>query len=484
MFKQIGRGLNWKLWLSLTVLLPLPAMAQVNPVCQTDLAHQIEAIIDRPDFQQSRWGVLVQTSGSNPQTLYDRDSEHRFVPASNVKLLTTAAALTQLGADFRIQTTLYQVPSSTGEAVLQIVGRGDPSFGEAQIEALAQQLIDRNVYQIDQLIANDHYFRGDVINPTWEWADLQTGYGAPATSLMLNQNAIGLTLIPQALHQPLQVKWDDPTEFNHWQIINTSETVAPEAPEFVEVGRDWTQPILHVQGHLRVGSAAEPVAISVPQPVEHFLDRFQQILASRGIQVKQTAITTDPLPESAQPIAKLDSAPLSELLQETNQQSNNLYAEALLRILGNELRPESNSSLDAGIQGIKQVLAELQIEPTSYDLADGSGLSRQNSVNPQILVATLQAMAASPNAATYRDSLAQAGISGTLRNRFQNTIVAGRFWGKTGALTGAVALSGYLERENSSQLTLSILVNQTKHPLPVVQRSIDRIVELLARSDC
>ncbi len=476
--------LIWKLFLGMIVLLPLPAFAQVNSTCQADLANQIEAITDRPEFQRTHWGILAQTIGPDPQTLYAQEADHFFIPASNVKLLTTAAALTRLGADFRIRTSIYQLPSSANQTVLQIVGQGDPSLGDAQLETLAQQLFDRGIRQIERLIADDHYFRGEMVNPTWEWGDLQAGYGAPANSLILNQNSIDLTLVPQLLHQPLQVLWDNPSEANGWQIINQSDTVAANAPEFVDVGRDLHRPILYVRGNLRVGSAAEPVAVSIPQPTEHFLDRFRQILVAQGIQVQQQNIAIDPLPSSAEPIATLESASLLELLQETNQYSNNLYAEAILRILGNTAYPQPQSSLEAGIKAIKQVLTSLGVNPDSYHLADGSGLSRQNLVSPEALVETLQGMAVSPNAKLYRTTLATAGISGTLRNRFQDTAIAGKFQGKSGSLTGIVTLSGYLERENSSQLVLSILVNQTEQPLTTVQATIDRIVEVLWRSSC
>lgn len=476
--------LSCKLCLGIVTLLPFPALAQVSPTCQGDLADQIEAITDRPEFQRARWGILVQTIGSDPQTLYARDAAHFFIPASNVKLLTTAAALTRLGADFRIQTTLYQIPSPAGEIILRIVGQGDPSFGEAQLKQLAQQLRDRGIRQIDRLIADDRYFRGETVNPTWEWADLQAGYGAPANSLILNQNWIGLTLIPQALNQPLQVIWDNPDEAKDWQIINQSRTVAVDAAEFVQVGRDLTHPILYVQGALRVGSASEPVAVSIPQPTEYFLDRFQQVLMAQGIVVQHRAIATDLLPNSAEPIAIVNSPPLLELLKETNQQSNNLYAEALLRILGNLTVPETTSSLEAGIEAIQQSLTSLHIPADSYRLVDGSGLSRQNLVSPEALVATLQAMSAGSNATLYQESLATAGINGTLRNRFHDTAIAGRFHGKSGALTGAAALSGYLERENASQLVLTILVNHADQPLTIIQSAIDRIVEILLGSTC
>lgn len=245
---------------------------------------------------------------------------------------------------------------------------------------------------------------------------------------------------------------------------------------------------LHVAGHLRAGSAPEPVAISVSQPAQNFLAHFQQALAAQQIQVAQTALAANPLPAAAQPIATVESPALTELLIETNQQSNNLYAEAILRQLGinSGINPtDQRSYLTAGIAAVQDTLTELGVDPAAYSLADGSGLSRQNLASPQAFVETLQAMAQSPDAASYRASLSTAGSSGTLRYRFQNTPVQGNFRGKTGTLSGVTVLSGYLALNTTSELAVSILVNHFEQPLSVVQGEIDAIVQLLMqRGSC
>ncbi len=481
--KRVGESL-------LLVLLMAQGSQAAEAACsmaraQQELGQQIEAIIQRPEFRQMRWGILIQTLSDDPQTLYAQDAEILFIPASNAKLLTTAAALARLGPDFRIRTSVYQLPSASNQVILRVVGRGDPSLTEAQLQDLAQQIQQRGITRIDQLIADDQYFQGDPVNPTWEWEDIQAGYGAPVNSLMLNQNAINLTLIPQSLGQPLGVAWDAPTEeAKGWQIVNRSLTVAATAEEFVQVGRDLSRPILYVQGQLRVGSASEPVAVSIPQPTQHFLDRFRQGLVANQISVAQTAIAADLLSPVAEEIASIQSPRLADLIVETNQQSNNLYAESLLRQLGSRssTRLSSNlTSLAAGISELEATLTQLGIDPHQYRLRDGSGLSRQNLISPTALVQTLQAMARSPHAARYRASLSTAGISGTLQSRFRDTPVEGRFSGKTGALSGAVALSGYLQALDGTQLAISILVNQTGEPLREVQAAMDAVVQLSAQ---
>ncbi len=474
-------------FLSLTSLITiwLPVAAQAG-ICPAQLSDKISAITNRSEFRRSRWGILVQTLGdpcgiceAARQTLYAHDAERYFIPASNVKLLTTAAALEVLGDRYTIRTSVYQ--TNADNVVLRVVGRGDPSLTDVELNQLAKQIRDRHITQIDQLIADDSYFQGDAVNPTWEWEDIQSGYGAPVNSLILNQNLIGLTLFPQNLGQPLRVVWDDPAEATHWQISNDSKTVAATAEESLQVGRDLGQSQLNVQGQLRVGSEPEAVAIAIPQPSHYFLQRFKQALRQQDIQVNQSFVATEPTEMQGTEIAAVESAPLAKLIVETNQESNNLYAESLLRTLGTTQSPQTDSSLEAGLEAMKKALSRLGVDSASYDLVDGSGLSRHNWVTPETLVQTLQGMGQSSHSALYRNSLAVAGSSGTLRDRFVDTPVAGKLQGKTGFLSGSTALSGYLEPPEYSPLVLSILINQFDRPLKEIQKAIDEIVILLAQ---
>ncbi|MCY7282630.1 MAG: D-alanyl-D-alanine carboxypeptidase/D-alanyl-D-alanine-endopeptidase, partial [Cyanobacteria bacterium CAN_BIN43] len=302
-----------------------PAVAQVG-ICPAQLSEKISAITNRSEFRRSRWGILVQTLGDR-QTLYAQDAERFFIPASNLKLLTTAAALEVLGDRYTIRTSVYQVHSD--QVILRIVGRGDPSLTDAELSQLAQQIRDRHITQIDQLIADDSYFQGDAVNPTWEWEDIQSGYGAPVNSLILNQNLIGLTLFPQNLGQPLRVVWDDPAETSRWQIDNASRTVAATAAESLQVGRELGRSQLNLRGQLRVGSEPEAVAIAIPQPSRYFLQRFKQALQQQSIRVNQSLVETAPETQGTE-VAAVESQPLAKLVIEANQESNNLYAESLL----------------------------------------------------------------------------------------------------------------------------------------------------------
>ncbi len=475
------------------LVLQLPsrsATAQVpQQVCSAQLGDRVAAIVSRPEFTRLRWGILIQTQSSSqpPTTLAAHDANRYFIPASNAKLLTTAAALTQLGSAFRIRTSIYQAAATERGVVLSIVGRGDPSLTDAELRQLAQQLSDRGITTIDQLIADDRYIRGETTNPTWEWEDIQAGYGAPASSFILNQNRINLTLIPQAIGQPLRVEWETPSERQGWRIDNQTQTVDATAPEFLQVGRDLSRPVLMVRGQLRVDAEPEPVGIAVTQPTQNFLARFRQVLTAQQIRVNQVGLAElllRPMPTNLPEVAAVESPPLATLISVANQRSNNIYAEAILRSLG-ATNPETTSNLDAGIAAMNRTLTQLNVTPDSYRLVDGSGLSRHNLASPVALVQTLQAMTRSPHAIVFRDSLAIAGESGTLRNSFRNTPIQGRLRGKTGSLSGVTTLSGYFDPAHYSPLVFSILVNQAHTAIDDATQAIDEILLLMAQlQDC
>jgi len=464
-------------------LRPTAAFAQPAPgapICPAQLGAAIDAVANRPQFRRSSWGILVETlSPTSSRTLYTREGSRYFIPASNAKLLTTAAALEKLGPQFRIRTSVYGTPPSGGRVSLRVVGRGDPSLTDAQLATLAQQLKSRGVTQVDRLIADDGYFQGEPVHPNWEWEDVQAGYGAPVSSLILNQNAINLTLAPQNLGQPLRVIWENPAEAAGWRIENRSRTVGPDEEEFVDVGRDLSKPVLRVSGQLHAGSEPEPVAVAITNPTENFLGHFRQALEAEGIAVAQTSVARNsPIAGEAE-LAAVESPPLSELLEETNQESNNLYAEILLRSLA--AGSASGETLAAGLKVLTATLTRLGVNPETYVPEDGSGLSRQNLVSPEALVQTLRAMASSPRANIYRASLPVAGVSGSLKNRFRDTAAQGIVLAKTGTVGGVSALSGYVTPPNYQPLVFSIVVNQSNLPPRTQRQAIDDIVLLLAR---
>jgi D-alanyl-D-alanine carboxypeptidase/D-alanyl-D-alanine-endopeptidase (penicillin-binding protein 4) len=449
---------------------PIAPASTPKTICPAQLPSNLDAVINRPVFSRVRWGILVQTLSSG-QTLYNRDSQKYFTPASNTKLLTTAAALQQLGTNFRIRTSVYR----DSDGVLRVVGRGDPSIKDAQLTVLAKQLKAKGITQIKQLIADDSYIQGDVVQPSWQWEDIQSDYGAPVGSFMVNENVFNIQLVPQAVGKPLQITWSDPNEARIWRILNLSVTAANNQATDLGVSRDLSGNVLKIQGQLAANANPFGVTLPVVDPNYFFLRRFRTALASENINLVQTSVATGGT--SQQEVAAIQSPPLSQLVAETNINSNNLYAESLLNALAfKQPRKPLQGSAAAGLEVLKTTLTALGVNQSSYFIVDGSGLSRKNLISPEALVQVLRGMAKTSAASVYRASLPVGGKTGTLKFRFRNTPAEGIVQAKTGTVGGVVSLSGYLNAPNYEPLVFSIIVNQTEQPASVLRQAIDEMV--------
>jgi len=459
-------------------------MAQASSICPAKLEANINRVLSRSTLAQLRWGILVQTldTPNSRRTLFARNADRLMIPASNNKLFTTAAALSKLGAQYRIRTVVYGNSSQPNLETLRIVGHGDPSLTTASLTALTQQLSRKGIRQVNQLIGDDTYFRGAIVNPLWDPEDTLAGYGAAVNSLILNQNAIGMTLIPQRVGQPLGIQWDDPTDASDWQVANHAVTVSAQSGESLDAVRDPSQRVIRIDGQLRAGSESEQIAVSVPNPGNYLVAKFRTALTTAGIAIaRSTLVRATPAPPNEIELAAIESPPLATLLRETNQESNNLYAETLLKTLGAVQNPANQNATESGVAAVKAILTPLGVNPNRYNMVDGSGLADRNQASSEALVQTLQAMALLPDALVFRNSLSVAGVSGTLKDRFRNTLAQGRLQAKTGTITGVVSLSGYLTPPNFSPLTLSILVNYAGASTATVRSAVDEVVLLLAQ---
>jgi serine-type D-Ala-D-Ala carboxypeptidase/endopeptidase (penicillin-binding protein 4) len=477
-------GQQWR-WL-VTVVIGLiigapPAVAQSSSaprVCPAQLGDRLNQIVRRTG---GRWSVLVQTQGAptQRQNLANYDGSVLLVPASNTKVLTTAAALRRLGSQYRIRTSVLGNANAPTLATLRIVGRGDPSLSTPQLNTLAQQLVQKGVRQVTQLIGDDTTFRGPTINPFWDPEDAGQAYATAVNSLILNQNIIGLAMIPQRVGQPLVAKWDDPTDAPDWILDNQTVTVAPTAGESIDMRRDAA--VLTITGQLRAGSEPELVGVAVPNPGNYLVRKFRMVLNTAKITVgSSTLVRLSPAPATDVELAAVESPPMSKLIFETNQESNNIYAEALLKTLGIVQNPASPNATDSGIAAVRAALTQLGVNPNRYSMVDGSGLADRNRVSAEALVQALQGVALLPDARLYRDSLPVAGVTGTLKNRFRNTPAQGTVFAKTGTITGVVSLAGYVTPPNHPPLVFGMIVNSSQSP-SAVRRSVDEFVVLLAQ---
>jgi serine-type D-Ala-D-Ala carboxypeptidase/endopeptidase (penicillin-binding protein 4) len=479
-------------WLSIQLTMGIPVQAQsprliadsqIAPaICPSQLPTAINEIIDRPELRRYRWGIVVKPLNGTNQ-LYNRDGDRLFIPASNMKLITTAVALRHLGAATKLRTSVYQLPNPGSSTNLLVVGRGDPSLSIIGLRSIAQQLKQRGTSQIGQISFDDGYFRGEQINSDWEWGDLSTDYAPAINGLMLNQNALSLNVTPQQVGMPLEYNWTDPS-LNGWQVDNQSLTAAANQDSSVNVIATFGKPVLRLTGKLAQNATATRLDLPVINPAESFISAFRQSLIKEKITIGSTRLVLGQSPTSLLEIAAIDSPPIGELVREANQKSNNVYAEVLLKSIGHT-HPQYQTSSDdissLGIALLKQRLTELGVNAQAYRISDGSGLSRHNLVAPTAFTQLLSGMATTPEGRIFRDSLPVAGMTGTLKNRLKGTLAQGNVQAKTGSMSSIITLSGYINPPQYSPLVFSIMLNQHDTSTSKMSKVIDEIVVLLAR---
>ncbi len=474
------------------------APAQTIP--NIEFARKLDQLIDQSPFASARWGVKV-VSMSNGATIYERNARQQFIPASNMKIYTTATALELLGADYRWRTSAYVLGkpdvSGTIEGDLILYGRGAPDLvddtTENSLEKLAEAIQARGIRRVKgSVIGDESYFRGSSLGDGWQWTDMQWYFGAEASALSVNGNEIDLNLVPAARADATpEVRAAEP--LGYVQVNNRMAPGNRAERSTIGVFRGLSDNRVEVWGELAPGAKGFGARLSVHNPALWAAKIFVAALKKRNIGVDGEATSrsfrTAPSerfePSQATEMAAVTSEPLSALARVTNKESNNLYAELILRTLGRERRSLLSTSEppgrelgddEAGTELIKLWLGRNGVASADTALHDGSGLSRLNLVTPDSAAQLLTALAKSGNQ-PFRESLPIAGRDGTLRGRLKT--IAGRAFAKTGSLIYVNSLSGYVVTANGETLAFSIFCNDYVGPANS-SRLIDDIVVALA----
>lgn len=469
------------------LFLPLPISAQESvsvkdkKICASNLNQEIELIINQPSRQKENWGVVIENIKDN-QVLYQVNENKFFIPASNIKLLTTASVLWKLGADFTITTPVYIERESTDTNVklnsinsLIIEGKGDPTFSQKQLNLIAERLREEGIKEVNNLVLIDGFLSSPTTNYTWEFEDIYFYFAVPVNSLILNNNTVNFTLNHGNINQPPSLQWSDELAGKQITIENNVYT-RDENTEFnITILPLLARSSLKMTGDFPLNKESNTWRLAIPNPEQYFQESLIKTLENYEITVKNSKILRDgeKLDKNKQFLLEIESPPLSELIKITNQESNNLYAEVLLKYLADESVSEW--------ENLAKISKELGISEDNYKLRDGSGLSRHNLITPTSLVTILKSINNSQYKDIFYNSLAVAGENGTLKNRFVNTNIANNLYGKTGTLTGVASLSGYLKTPDYDNLAFTIIVNQSIANSATLRNSIDQIVLLLGR---
>lgn len=477
------------------------------------LRTPIDRLLDAESFGNGFWGVHVVDIESG-RMLYARNAGKSFVPASNVKLYTTAAALDLLGPDYRFETGLYIDGTVDEEGVLHgnviVRGGADPTLGghylsdsgdwDEDIDALAvfrnwaDSLRAAGIRRITgDLIGDDDVIDDIPLGANWSWDDETWYYSAQLGGLAFHDNVIHLYVAGRTPGMPANLSWE-PLNTDYVQVINRTLTTKPDA--VLEEGYSRQRGSNTVEVTTRVPAGARELEeITVENPTRYTVHVLREALLQSGIAVAGDPVDVDALSikpayetPSYRRVAINRSAPLPDIASLINKPSQNLYADLLMKMLGAEF-PQENSDLDRGsaamgIEAAMGAFARAGVDTSAIRLVDGSGLSRLNLIAPEMTTALLSFMWAHPDTRVrdaFYDSLPVAGQSGSLKHRMRQGRAAGNMRGKTGSLTFASSLSGYVRAYDGRMLAFSIMSNHHISGAADTRRVQDAIVELLAR---
>jgi serine-type D-Ala-D-Ala carboxypeptidase/endopeptidase (penicillin-binding protein 4) len=491
------------------------------------LPQAVARILADPGVSQAHWGISVVALSGN--SIYRLNDGQYFNPASNAKLLTTAAAYALLPSGLTF-TTLVSSNAPVGSAGVvsgdvTIFGVGDANisgrtmpFGVktertgpplAALEDMADQIVQHGVRSVTgDIVGDDTWFVLDRYGAGWSWDDLQWGFGAPVSALTVNDNEVYLNVAPAAQVGDIGVpSWVPATPY--YAIENSLITSPAGDPGKPGVERSPGSLTVRIFGRTPVGQAGLHTALAIEDPAEYAARSLRAMLLARGVKVsgkaraqhRPSTDTSDFLAVQQQPIALHPittetvqspsagpnvlashvSPPLGDDLVVTNKVSQNLHAEIILRTLGKF--ESSDGSLLEGTRVVRQFLVSAGVAPSDFVLYDGCGLSQQDLVTPRAFTTLLSYAARQSWSEAFRSSLPVGGVDGSLSGRFKQAALDGRVFAKTGTLGEARALSGYLVARSGQTIAFSIMCTDHSPSLPADRIAMDKIVAAIADAD-
>lgn len=452
--------------------------------------RQLQTKVDSTLHQLDSTGVvfgariLELPSG---RELYASSADEPMIPASNMKLLATAAALDMWPTDHTFKTYF----AMDGDD-LWVIGTGDPGIGDPQINRKrggstttvlsdwSAALKARGISHIGgRLLYYDGALEMQQIHPTWHRGDLVNWYAAPIGGLNFNDNCVDITVIPTEAGKPVRYEVVPPV--TNIKIVNNCTTNG-SGPASVERAQDSNTYTLSGGCNTRTALRSKPVT----DPGAFFADALRTNLESNGITIAgPTQPAESPLGGKVVPpqekIVAVHETKLSELLPRINKNSQNLLTEGLCKMLGaaydRQRGIERPGSWESGAAAVRAFLQKHRIDDSKLVYADGSGLSNRNRVTARLISDILLTMHRHPQHKAFFDSLGIGGRDGTIENRFKD--VPDRVHAKTGYISGTRALSGYVQTRQDRQLIFSIIFNKIRGPVRPYEHLQDETCRLL-----
>ena len=432
-----------------------------------------------PCLKNKNFGVKFVSLDQDDILLSIR-GDQQFIPASNQKLLTTASSLKYLGPDYRFPTELYSngpIKNAILKGDLYIRGFGDPKLVTEQMWLLATQLRNIPIRKVDgDIVADDSYFDDVRRIKTWRDKFGPQAYNAPLGALSFNFNTIRTMINPaQKVGEHPSVVVSPNTEYI--KILNKAKTVLQGRRNGLIVNRLDREGFDHITitGKIRKNAPRARYYLNITDPPIFTATVFKEYLNRAGVEVGGT-VRTGKVTSGTKRIVRHKSEPLSLIIRGLNKFSNNFTAEQLVKTLAAHRYGEPGSS-ENGVKVISEYMESLGFSLNDFKIVDGSGLSHENRLTPdQIVAVLLDVFREQSIYPEYISSLAVMGVDGSTANRLVNVPQASRARVKTGTLNGVSALSGYLQSLDGERLAFSILMNDLHCNANTALRIQDKII--------
>jgi serine-type D-Ala-D-Ala carboxypeptidase/endopeptidase (penicillin-binding protein 4) len=458
-----------------------------------NLGQEIQRILEHsPGLDGALTGISIR-SAEKGEVIYERGSQTRLRPASNLKLLTAAAALETLGEDHVFQTELYIKGVQVGHVLqgnVYLKGKGDPTLLEKDFDELAASLKHRQVKFVHgDLIGDDSWYDDVRYSQDLVWSDEQEYYGAAVSALTASPNedydtgTIIVELAPgEKAGKRATVKLEPETDYV--KVINKTKTVSADANNKIEIERSHGTQVITVTGTIPEDAGVTKEWVSVEDPTEYALSLFEKSMKKYGIKVlgKRKKGKT---PVGAHMIATHQSMKLSQLLIPFMKLSNNSHAEVLVKEMGKEA--DGEGSWKDGLKVARNQLKSMGLDMQTIMMRDGSGISQVNMIPANEITKLLYAIQEKTWFPAYLNALPIAGnenrmVGGTLRKRMKGTLAAGNVRAKTGTISGTSSLSGYVTTKRGEKIIFSIILNNfvAEKGITAIQ---DKIAVMLAEQE-
>lgn len=427
---------------------------------KADLAKRVDGIISRSLQQKVRFSIHIVKADSGG-TVYKHDAGELMIPASNMKIITTAAALKYLGPDYE-----YKTKVGLCDDTLVVIGSGDPLLGDERTDAkygrekgwifkdIAAALKRKGITTIKDIVVDSSVFDDQRVHPSWSKKELNKWYACEVSGLNFNDNCIAISTKNNG--GKVEVFIEPQTAF-----IKFDNQVKPISKGSSAVGTYRNKGPNKIVIYGRCKDRVGPFDVAIERPAAFFGFLLYENLTKAGIKTNGHLIEKTLDDQSNFKLLTQYTTSLTDCLTRSNKNSLGLAAEALLKTIAANDNPDGkNGSWDRGRELISEFLMGLGIDESQFYIDDASGLSRQNELSAYAITKVLLNIYNSRNWELYKDSLAVGGVDGTIARYFKEKKYKGKISGKTGYINSVKTFSGICTTEQGDYI-FSILSNNT-----------------------